>query len=154
MTQKSKPLTEGMTRKGGHNQWPSQITGRPAGPAPMIQKTPPTCEECGHFFDPSDKRSCMPSERFPDMRPCCPACALMNYSGAEAWAVANDCNGVFTDTVAQRRADAERTAAQPPFSGDDCKAVPVRIFIDEGEREWLRHGLEDDAERMRQKSER
>jgi hypothetical protein len=31
------PLTEGYVVKGGHNQWPSQITKRPPPPAPMVK---------------------------------------------------------------------------------------------------------------------
>jgi hypothetical protein len=37
---KSKPLTEGLVRKGGSNSATSQIQTRPAAPAPMKPVTP------------------------------------------------------------------------------------------------------------------
>lgn len=39
MSDTTKPLTEGMVRKGGQNSYPSQVVERPLPPAPMRPAT-------------------------------------------------------------------------------------------------------------------
>jgi len=91
------------------------------------------CDDCGHFFDPADGRSRVfkPSELFPNPSRVCPACWLMSCGSAEAWAVHNNCQGVFTCGVATTSAEAEALLQQYP-SG--CTVVPVRVIAEPEDR--------------------
>lgn len=99
----------------------------------------PRCRDCGHFFDPSDGRAFVhvPSERYPDLGHACPACHQMARS-AEAWAVWNGCQGVFTDQVYHRKDDALTAMKEEPEVYE--AVVPVRVIVEpktERElREW------------------
>lgn len=52
-----------------------------------------------------------------------------------AWALWNDCNGVFTETVKIERAEAEDfLAANPHYAAADAEIVRVYIVADINER--------------------
>lgn len=101
-----------------------------------------TCGDCGHFFDPADER-CFRSDhafyrdpRYRGLGSICPACNQMK-DGATAWAVHNDCNGVFTSMLHATKADADAQAK--PL---ECGVVPVRVLI-EPEDNWDRRDWDD-----------
>lgn len=94
------------------------------------------CDECGFMFDQKDKRcSLSTDERYPNL---CPACALMSYRGSTAWAIHNDCQGVFTMAVHSTREAALKELGEPGWNG--CVVAPVRIYVEPKDRwpyrEW------------------
>jgi hypothetical protein len=99
---------------------------------------PVVCGECDHFFDPSDKRSFVPNPPDPRYPQLCPACTIQTLHGREAWAVWNDCNGVFE--VHLDREDAVGKLPEYP-AGAECKVIPVRVYEESedrwGLREWV-----------------
>ena len=69
----------------------------------------------------------------------CPYCAQMQLRGRKAWAIKNDCNGIFEETSRHRRADVERLlAGEWSHATDGLYLLPVRIYEDEEPdfREW------------------
>jgi hypothetical protein len=103
--------------------------------------TAETCGDCGHFFDPADKRAHIPSDRS-DRRwtPVCPCCATMTLSGDEAWAVWNSCQGVFTCGVAHSRAAAVEKLKD--YDGVADKVIPVRVYAEPEDRRDMREWSE------------
>lgn len=91
-----------------------------------------TCAHCDHFFDPSDRRAAFTKKSDPKYPPICPACAIETLRGNEAWAVWNNCNGVFE--VCMDRDDAVKKLAEYPVEAG-CKVVPVRVY-EEPEDRW------------------
>jgi hypothetical protein len=49
-TGRTRPLTEGYVRKGGHNAFPSQITQRPPPPGPSRRPQCPICNDKGTIW--------------------------------------------------------------------------------------------------------
>jgi hypothetical protein len=105
------------------------------------------CGECHHFFDPTDKRSFRPSRAAADMEPLCPLCAQFLLHGREAWAVWNDCNGIFSDTVRATKTEVEELMKPGPMSygGVGCEAVPVRVLLEPDDRRDIREHFEATA---------
>lgn len=93
------------------------------------------CDWCEHWFDAKDRRAHIPVPPDPRYSPRCPACTIMSLQGDEAWAISNDCNGIFevTDTRAQA------VAKLVDYEGADCEVIPVRVYVDESRdmREWV-----------------
>lgn len=104
------------------------------------------CAECGHDFDIRDRRGYVPKDKPDDAT--CPACWLERHEGAPAWAISNDCQGVFACSVFHSKREAVEALAQ--FGWHDCRIVPVRVHAEtvDGARfrefenaEWERNGL-------------
>jgi len=96
-----------------------------------------TCEKCDHRFDPEDKRAFVPLPEW-GLKPICPACNIvLGTRSTGAWAVWNDCNGVFTHTLSGTRRQAQETLAAESLSSGDFggRVVPVRVII-EPEENW------------------
>ena len=89
------------------------------------------CGDCGHFFDPTDKRAYIATD--PKFTTQCPCCATMSFRGSEMWAVWNDCNGVFE--VASRKAEAQRIL-EKEFSDFQASVVPVRVYLEPNKDDW------------------
>ena len=103
----------------------------------------PRCDDCGHLFDPADKRGYVPKADEKTLKPCCPLCWALMIRGTPAWAVWNSCQGIFTDAVTHSRAEAKALLGR---TGDE-KVVPVRILIEPKDSHWRRQMQEDDRER-------
>lgn len=108
------------------------------------------CDDCEFDFDPKhplaiDRPSVVePGKRWQQ----CPACYLMGVNGStDAWAVWNDCQGVFTDSVFSRRKQAEADLKEN-FGDDNASArvVPVRIVVEPEDKHWMRDMRERDYE--------
>jgi len=106
----------------------------------MDRAAPLTCTECGHFFDPADKRALVFEER-PDLTTC-PACAIMGIKSVGAWAVYNGCQGIFTCGVGNSRKDAEARLNSGDYEGAGCTVVPVRVIVEPDDRRWIREWQE------------
>lgn len=91
---------------------------------------PVICGWCDHFFDPTDKRSYIPDPPDPRYPPRCPACTREQLCGDKAWAVWNDCNGVF-EVSFDRRGAVKRLEEYP----QGCSVIPVRVYA-EPRDEW------------------
>lgn len=99
------------------------------------------CGDCGHFFDGRDDRGFVPPASA-SLPPACPACNIVSRA-AEAWALVNECQGVFVDAVFHSRGDAR--AAIVLGIHDD--AAPVRVIREPAEGIWLRHAKAAEDER-------
>ncbi len=99
-----------------------------------------TCDECGHLFDPSDTRAFA----YPDAGPRCAYCWAMTITGAEAWAVWNNCEGIFTCSVTHTKEEAEAILKRSGC-GPDEKVVPVRVLLELEQHRWRREAEERDA---------
>lgn len=88
------------------------------------------CSECDLFFDPRDRRAFFGRG---DVQ--CPACA-MGHRGDEAWAVTNDCNGIFE--VVWRRDEAKGRLSEY----DGCYVIPVRVYEEPLHRRCIREFIE------------
>tara|TARA_R110002110_G_scaffold64634_3_gene178562 strand:+ start:4920 stop:5267 length:348 start_codon:yes stop_codon:yes gene_type:complete len=105
-----------------------------------------TCAECNHTFDPDDPRACIDKREvtaemdFPKQDPLCPLCAYQMIGGLEAWAVANDCNGIFGDTIRRTRSEVEALLQPGPqsYGGVGCEAIPVRVYRERQDRIEIR----------------
>lgn len=64
--------------------------------------------------------------------------------GAPAWAVANDCQGIFSCSVRHTRAEC---VALLPDYGSGAEVVPVRIHREPAKDVWLRKEQERERER-------
>lgn len=96
----------------------------------------PKCRECGHTFSRSDRRGWINRDEIENS--CCPLCSAMSF-GSHAWAIANDCNGVFDTEVYATKAAAEAECAKPEWQSAGCAVVPVIVLRDErGDAEWRR----------------
>lgn len=93
----------------------------------------PTCWRCGNKFPRSDKRGFVSRERS-DLATC-PLCNVISI-GANTWAIANDCNGIFCTEVYSTKAAALAECAKPQWQG--CEVVPVVTIRDPGTDEWRR----------------
>lgn len=115
-----------------------------------MQKRFWTCTDCGHQFDGSDRRGFVPKAASERERygVTCPACQIVKGIGSEAWAIWNECEGVFACSVFTTRAEAKSALANAGWSDDEI-VVPVRVFREAGQREWYRAVAEDDQERSR-----
>jgi hypothetical protein len=103
----------------------------PAGtkhPAP----SPTICDNCEHFFDPTDKRAFLHGPYAE-----CPLCATLNHRSTTAWAVWNGCNGVFEDRVT--REEAEKLLREE-YDGVGTCVVPVVVVMAPDD---LRHRFRD-----------
>lgn len=58
------------------------------------------CQACEMRFDPRDARAAVYSDQ-PDLTRC-PICNVLDFAGHHAWAVSNNCQGVFTVSVRGR----------------------------------------------------
>jgi hypothetical protein len=103
------------------------------------------CGDCGHFFDSADKRANLAYLGDPRFPPTCPACSIQTMGGTEAWGLANDCQGLFDETVRGSRKEAN-AKLDPNYHGMGCKVVPVRIYVEREDRFGLRNWLEDQRE--------
>jgi len=106
-----------------------------------------TCGRCGHAFDRDDRRGFVPTHRrlYPELTPVCPACHQMS-DAAEAWAVWNGCQGIFTCSIFHRRREAE-DCLRATFSSASERVVPVRVLIEPEDDWWLREEREREADR-------
>ena len=61
---------------------------------------------------------------------------MLRFQGAEAWALKNDCNGIFEDTIAASEWGAQQHLNRAEYSDPEvgCYAVPVRIYEEPVER--------------------
>lgn len=109
--------------------------------------SPVTCSECGHFFDPADRRGYVPGPEMKHLEPTCPACWLLRHGGAPAWAVWNNCQGVFACSVFHWKREAEERR-QKDFGGRH-NVVPVRVIAEPEGHWWSREAQEREYERMR-----
>lgn len=94
------------------------------------------CQACEMRFDPRDERAAVYSDR-PDLTRC-PICNVLDFAGLRAWAVSNNCQGVFTCGIAGSKEDATEHLNSGRYDGAGCEVVPVVIiagkpFID---RPW------------------
>ena len=64
----------------------------------------------------------------------------------EAWAVWNDCNGIFE--VCNRRADAEALLDKEPYQRGRETVVPVVVTVETEDRHWYRERYEDEHVRL------
>ncbi|WP_029581965.1 hypothetical protein [Bradyrhizobium sp. URHD0069] len=97
------------------------------------------CEECSHFFDPSDKRGRISDDkRFPTL---CPLCCYMRYRGDEQWAVWNDCQGIFECRV--RLAEVDKLI-ETEYHDVGARAVPVRVYPEPNDRHDFRRWVENE----------
>lgn len=103
------------------------------------------CGDCGHFFDSSDKRANLAFPNDPRFSPICPACNLQTMKGVEAWALANDCQGLFDETVCGSRKEAA-AKLDGMYRDMGCCVVPVRIHIEREDRFGIRNWSEDQRE--------
>lgn len=98
-----------------------------------------TCDECSHFFDPSDKRASISSgaAKYPTY---CPLCAYQHYKGVEQWAVWNDCQGIFE---CRASLDEVKKLIASDYPDVGARPMPVRIYPEPEDRhhfrEWLEH---------------
>ena len=72
----------------------------------------------------------------------------MNKLGNEMWAVWNSCNGVFE--VTSWRQDALDIITEA-YSKHET-VIPVRVFVEDEDRHWLRHAQEDELEALRREA--
>lgn len=72
-------------------------------------------------------------------------------TGAEAWAVWNDCQGVFTCSVTHSKKEAE--AILEKMKAEDCRVVPVRVIVEPEVNHWYREAAEREQERLREHDE-
>lgn len=105
---------------------------------------------CDCFFDRADKRAWL-GDRDLVFSPTCPACQIATLGGREAWAVTNDCNGIFCDAIAETRAEARELAAQDPYASAGCYVVPVRVYEEPDDhyrtmREWVESQRDHEAD--------
>ena len=98
------------------------------------------CEECSFNFDERDKRAFIHSD---GKSHSCPACKIMGFGSIEAWAVSNDCQGVFTDSISSSRKAAEYELQK--FGGRNAGAcvVPVRVIAEPKDKHHFRNWCED-----------
>jgi hypothetical protein len=92
------------------------------------------CVDCDHLFDARDDRGFLPSKNARDLDPVCPACNQV-ARGAEAWAVHNDCQGVFEDGIRGRKAETDAIAEAWNVG---AKSVPVRVIVEPEDRHDMR----------------
>lgn len=90
------------------------------------------CGECEHWFLRFDQRADAWLDH-PEWEPRCAVCALFAHGHGDAWAVFNDCQGVFSNMVFWSRAEAARAAAEPENVEADCYVAPVQVIR---EPEW------------------
>jgi hypothetical protein len=104
------------------------------------------CGACDHFFDSSDKRHYrgMNDRRY---LPRCPACTIETLNGNEAWALRNDCQGLWDDSVRYTRAEAQELLEKNPDSYPDCYVYAVRVYEDKDQD--MRHWSENQREKER-----
>jgi len=103
------------------------------------------CGDCGHFFDSSDKRANLAYLGDPRFPPICPACNIQTMKGVEAWGLANDCQGLFDETVCPTRKEAE-AKLDDIYKNMGCTVVPVRIYVEREDRFGIRHWTESERE--------
>lgn len=72
-------------------------------------------------------------------------------TGAEAWAVWNDCQGVFSCSVTHSKKEAE--AILEKMKAADCRVVPVRVIVEPEVNHWYREAAEREQERLREHDE-
>lgn len=94
------------------------------------------CQACEMRFDPRDERAGVFSDR-PDLNRC-PLCNVLDFRGVRAWAVSNNCQGVFTCGIASSKESATERLNSGDYDGAGCEVVPVVVisgkpFID---RPW------------------
>lgn len=108
-----------------------------------------TCDDCGHIFDPSDSRAFLKPEekKYAHLENSCPACQQMQ-SGATAWAIWNDCQGIFTCSIFHSKKEAEKILGKD-FTRDQEKVVPVRVLVEPEDNWWMRDMHEKEAEKYR-----
>ncbi|UGY23772.1 hypothetical protein HU675_0038470 [Bradyrhizobium septentrionale] len=83
------------------------------------------CEECEHFFDAADPRaSVLNTDEF---GPRCPACNIQLHGGTEAWALANDCQGIWGDTIRWTKAEAVELL-KDTHKDTESRVIPVRVY--------------------------
>lgn len=66
----------------------------------------------------------------------------------DAWAIWNECQGVFTDAVFHWRSEAVEAAGR---YGDGAKVVPVKVIVDDEDRWDFRHFDQDEWERLQER---
>jgi len=87
------------------------------------------CRSCDNDFPSSDRRAFFHPAR-PDLATC-PLCHVLGQ-GSPAWAIANDCNGIFETEIYSTKAAAVAECAKPNWQGDEVIAVTViRVPNDE-----------------------
>jgi hypothetical protein len=84
------------------------------------------CDQCGHWFLRSDERSYV--SRSGEFETFCPVCSLFVFEHGEAWAIWNDCQGVFTGDVYDRRGEAAAELMAPHWDGTNSIVVPVSVL--------------------------
>lgn len=80
------------------------------------------CWSCDNDFPTSDSRSFVPTAA--PYLATCPLCHALSRS-APAWAIANDCNGIFETEVYSTKAAAIAECAKPNWQGDEVIAVTI-----------------------------
>lgn len=99
-----------------------------------------TCGDCEHLFDTRDDRAFVLNDadkkKYPELHSVCPACNQVS-DASKAWAVWNDCQGIFTNAVFNSRAEAMACLAET-FTVDQESVVPVRVLVEPEENWWHR----------------
>lgn len=70
---------------------------------------------------------------------------MVRLHGVEAWAGWNPCQGIFVETINNRRKQAEELSAA--FGPLIEEVIPVRIYDEPEETRWIRHWSEDQREK-------
>lgn len=105
------------------------------------------CSDCGFPFDSTDPRCYVPNnaDELRKYGAHCAACQILAHEGAPAWALWNDCQGVFACSVFHSRAEARDALKKSGWQNETV--VPVRVFREREDREWLRNWEEREAEK-------
>lgn len=102
------------------------------------------CDQCGHWFLRYDSRAYV--SKTGSFETFCPVCALFVFEHGEAWAIWNDCQGVFPDEVFSRRDEAAAALMAPCWDGTDSTVVAVNVLrVPEwqvADREWSERDYE------------
>ena len=93
------------------------------------------CDTCGNLYDVNDPRAFTEDHILQ-----CPLCKDQFLRGATAWAIWNDCQGVFACSVFHSKSEAD--AALQEKSWGDAKVVPVRIYKEREDQTFFREAEE------------